>query len=109
MLIRDFESGDLRIKELTPLMVACIMGNMKTVEKIVTVARETLDPQYFELFINVKVERQQGGNNALLYAINSKNKESFMLVNYLIMEAGANCNIFNDFKRNSLLIAARRN
>ena len=28
LLIRDFESNDLRIKELTPLMIACIMGNM---------------------------------------------------------------------------------
>lgn len=99
----------MRIKELTPLMVACIMGNMQTVKKIVTAARETHDESDFNLFINVKVERKQGGNNALLYAINSKNSNSYMLVHYLIMEAGANCNIPNDFERNSLLIAARRN
>jgi ankyrin repeat protein len=28
LLIMDMESGELRIKELTPLMIACIMGNM---------------------------------------------------------------------------------
>ena len=28
MLIRDFETGDVRIKELTALMIACIMGNI---------------------------------------------------------------------------------
>ena len=98
----------MRIKELTPLMVACIMGNMQTVRKIVTVARETLDPEDFKRLINVKVERKQGGNNALLYAINSKNSASVQLVKYLIMEGGADCNIPNDFERNSLLIAARR-
>lgn len=32
-----------------------------------------------------------------------------MLVHYMIMKADANCNIRNDFQRNSLLIAARRN
>ena len=32
MLIRDFETGEIRIKELTALMIACIMGNMKTVQ-----------------------------------------------------------------------------
>lgn len=31
MLIRDFETGEIRIKELTALMIACIMGNIKTV------------------------------------------------------------------------------
>lgn len=32
MLIRDFETGEIRIKELTALMIACIMGNIKTVQ-----------------------------------------------------------------------------
>ena len=61
LLIRDFESGeegDMRIKELTPLMVACIMGNMQTVERVVTVARAQLTPEDFYTFINVKVERR---------------------------------------------------
>ena len=31
MLIRDFETGEIRIKELTALMIACIMGNIQTV------------------------------------------------------------------------------
>ena len=57
LLIRDFESNEMRIKELTPLMIACIMGNMQTVQKIVHVAKETLTPEDFAIFINVKVER----------------------------------------------------
>ena len=32
MIIRDFETGELRIKELTALMIACIMGNIQTVQ-----------------------------------------------------------------------------
>lgn len=32
-----------------------------------------------------------------------------MLVNYLVKNAGANCNLPNDFTRNSLLIATRKN
>lgn len=109
LLIRDFESTEMRIKELTPLMIACIMGNMQTVQKIVHVARETLTPEDFAIFINVKVERSQGGNNALLYAIGGQNTNSYLLVHFLIVEAQANCNLSNDFSRNSLLIAARRN
>lgn len=35
LLIRDEESGGIRIKEPTSLMIACIMGNMQTVQKIV--------------------------------------------------------------------------
>ena len=57
LLVKDEESGELRIKELTPLMIACIMGNMQTVAKIVQVTRETMSPEDFNLFINVKVER----------------------------------------------------
>jgi hypothetical protein len=45
------------------------MGNMQTVQKIVQVAREQMSSEDFDLFINVRVERNQGGNNALLYAI----------------------------------------
>lgn len=72
-------------------------------------ARETLTPEDFAIFINVKVETSQGGNNALLYAIGGQNTNSYMLVHFLIVEAHANCNLSNDFERNSLLIAARRN
>jgi ankyrin repeat protein len=31
LLIRDRTTHEIRIKELTPLMIACIMGNMLTV------------------------------------------------------------------------------
>ena len=57
MLIRDFETGEIRIKELTALMIACIMGNIKTVQQIVTEARKRMSRADFTLFINVKVER----------------------------------------------------
>lgn len=30
-LIKDEQSGEMRINELSSLMIACIMGNMKTV------------------------------------------------------------------------------
>jgi len=109
LLLHDPESGEIRIKEPTSLMIACIMGNMQTVQKIVSVARQTLSPQEFELFINVRVERSQGGNNALLYAIGGQDTNNYLLVHYLVMDAGANCNLPNDFSRNSLLIASRRN
>jgi len=55
MLIRDFETGEIRIKELTALMIACIMGNIKTVQQIVTEARKRMSKVDFNLFINVKV------------------------------------------------------
>jgi hypothetical protein len=63
----------------------------------------------FDLFINVRVERNQGGNNALLYAIGGQDTNNYLLVHFLVVEAGANCNLPNDISRNSLLIASRRN
>jgi hypothetical protein len=57
MLIRDTQSGEIRVKELTSLMIACIMGNISTVQKIVEEARKTLSEEDFVLFVNVKVER----------------------------------------------------
>jgi hypothetical protein len=47
----------MRIKELTALMIACIMGNIQTVQLIVEEAHKTLSRDDFNLFINVKVER----------------------------------------------------
>ena len=108
MLIRDFETQDIRIKELTALMIGCIMGNIKTVQQIVSEARKRMTKEDFYLFINVKVERNQGGNNALLYACSSAST-NYTLVNYLVKHANADCNIPNDFTRNSLLIATRKN
>lgn len=49
-----------------------------------------------------------GGNNALLYACNSSNS-NFILVNYLINEAGANPDSMNDYKVNCLLIVTKKN
>ena len=111
MLIRDMQNPEIkeiRIKELTALMIACIMGNIQTVQQIVSEARRRLSKEDFNLFINVKVERSQGGNNALLYACSSSSS-NYMLVNYLVQNANANCNLPNDFTRNSLLIATRKN
>jgi ankyrin repeat protein len=48
-----------------------------------------------------------GGNNALLYACNSTNS-NFVLVNYLINDAGANPNTMNDYAVNCLLIATKK-
>ena len=56
-LIRDFQTGELRIKELTPLMIACIMGNLKTVIQIVDEARKRLSEVDFKLFIDMKIAR----------------------------------------------------
>ena len=44
MLIRDTQSEEMRIKELTPLMIACIMGNIDTVHQIIKEARRRLEP-----------------------------------------------------------------
>ena len=49
-----------------------------------------------------------GGNNALLYACNSSNS-NFILVNYLINEAGSNPDSMNDYKVNCLLIVTKKN
>jgi len=89
-------------------MIACIMGNMQTVQLLISEADKQLSKEEFDLFINVKVERNQGGNNALLYACSSANA-NYMLVHYLVKHANANCNLPNDFTRNSLLIATRKN
>jgi hypothetical protein len=47
LLIRDFQSGEMRIKELTPLMIACIMGKVQTVKEIVEAARQTMNDEDF--------------------------------------------------------------
>lgn len=47
LLIRDFETGEIRIKELTALMIACIMGNIQTVQLIVEEAHKSLSPDDF--------------------------------------------------------------
>lgn len=39
-LIKDDQTGEIRIKELSSLMIACIMGNMKTVKQLIHEARE---------------------------------------------------------------------
>jgi len=74
----------------------------------VTEARRRLTKEDFNLFINVKVERAQGGNNALLYACSCASA-NYMLINYLVKNANADCNLPNDFTRNSLQIATRKN
>ena len=74
---------------------------------IVQEARERLSEEDFVLFIDVKIERSQGGNNALLYACQSSN-DNYGLVNYLVCHANANCDGFNDSTRNALLTATRK-
>ena len=48
-----------------------------------------------------------GGNNALLYACNSTSS-NFVLVDFLINDAGANPNTMNDYAVNCLLIATKK-
>jgi ankyrin repeat protein len=83
------------------------MGNMTTVKELIKHARQTLSREQFVLFVNIKVSREMGGNNALLYACNSTNS-NFMLVDYLINEAGADPNTMNDYAINCLLIATKK-
>ena len=95
------------MKELSSLMIACIMGNMKTVVQLIDEARETLTMEQFKNYVNIKVARKMGGNNALLYACNSS-KANFVLVDYLINDAGAEPNTMNDYAVNCLLIATKK-
>jgi len=88
-------------------MVACIMNNLSSVKHIVKSARKRLSPKDYQLFINIKVAKEMGGNNALLYACNSKNGNS-EIVEYLIGEAGANPDIMNDWKINCLLMSTKK-
>ena len=97
----------MRLAELSSLMIACIMRNMKTVKQLINVARKTLSKDQFNQYINIKVNRLMGGNNALLYACNSSNSDYF-LVHYLINDAGANPNSMNDYYVNCLLIATKK-
>jgi ankyrin repeat protein len=106
-LIMDFQTEEMRIKELTPLMIACIMGNAETVHLVIEEARKRLTKTDFKLFVNVKIEREQGGNNALLYACQSSN-DNYQLVSYLIKQADADVDAYNDSTRNALLTATKK-
>ena len=54
-LIRDTKTGNIRTTELTPLMVACMMGNIQTAKILIEHAREVYKntPEDFRLFIDV--------------------------------------------------------
>lgn len=78
-IIKDPETGELRINELTSLMIACIMCNKGTVQLLVEEAKKRLSEAEFKLFINIKVDRSMGGNNALLYACSSSNPNYFIV------------------------------
>ena len=82
-MVKDEQTGEMRAKELTSLMIACIMGNMNSVKELVNMAKGELSDEEFQDFIDIKVQRNMGGNNALLYACNSSNS-NFILVDYLI-------------------------
>lgn len=98
---------EIRVKELTSLMTACIIGNFNSVKHLVQVAKKRLNPEQFKLFINVKTTQEFGGNNALLYACSSTNS-NFMIVNYLITEAGADKDSINDYNLSCLIISTKR-
>ncbi len=77
--MRDEKSGgELRITELTPLMVACMMSNMQTARILVEQARLMYlphSPEDFRLFIDIQMDRTMGGNNALLYSCTNTSKQ----------------------------------
>lgn len=98
---------EVRTTELTCLMVACIMGQLKNVKQIVEIARQKLSPDQFTLFINIKVCRAMGGNNALLYVCNSSTLND-KIFKYLITEAGADLDVINDYEINCLLLATKK-
>jgi ankyrin repeat protein len=83
------------------------MGNMTSVRKLLDEARDKLTPKDFKIFVDIKVAQDIGGNNALLYACNSS-ASNYILVNYLINEAGADPNTMNDYAINCLLIATKK-
>ena len=103
----DPETGETRSRELTCLMVASIMGELMTVKVLVAEARRRLTDEQFYLFVNLKVVRQMGGNNALLYACNSKESNGH-LVDYLIVEAGADPDVRNDYDVSCIMLATKR-
>lgn len=96
-------------------MVACMMSNMQTARILVEEARSKYSPEDFHLFINVRVGQSLGGNNAFLYACSNCNsvdiedQANYILVKYLIDEAGADPNIMNDSLETALLLATKRN
>ena len=66
-------TGETRSKELTPLMIACMMGQLDSVKLLISEARKRLNKEQLNLFINIKVVKEMGGNNALLYACFTQN------------------------------------
>ena len=62
----------------------------------------------FKFFVNIKVVYEMGGNNALLYACSSSS-ENRDIVDYLIIEAGADPDAMNDYNINLLLMATKKN
>lgn len=88
-------------------MIACIMGELTTVKILVTEAKKRLSKEQYDLFINIKVTRRMGGNNALLYACNSKDSNC-LIVDYLICIAGADPNVHNDYDVSCIMLATKR-
>ena len=101
------KTKEIRVKELTPLMAACIIGNFMSVKYLIEDAKKRLNPNQFKLFINVKTTEEFGGNNALLFACSSTHS-NFMIVNYLITEGGADKNSINDYSLSCLIISTKR-
>ena len=83
------------------------MGELATVKLLVAEARKRLSKDQFYLFVNIKVAKNMGGNNALLYACNSKESNG-SLVDYLIGQAGANPDVRNDYDVSCIMLATKR-
>ena len=49
-LIKDAETNEIRLKELSSLMIACIMGNMTSVRQLLDEAKAKLSAKDFKTF-----------------------------------------------------------
>ena len=88
-------------------MIACMMGQLDSVKLLISEARKRLNKEQLKLFINIKVVKEMGGNNALLYACFTQNTNQ-QIVYYLICDAGADLNSMNDYNINLLLMATKK-
>lgn len=75
------------------------MGELSMVKQLVQSSRKYLSMEKFEEFINIKVTRRMGGNNAILYAISSQSdtKNKLAIAEYLVSIANADPNSMNDY------------
>ncbi len=65
-------------------MIACIVGNLASVKSLVEEAKKKLSAEQLSNFVNIKVMKSMGGNNALLFACGYTNISDDGILDYLI-------------------------